>query len=44
MISEAEVKELPINVEDAFEIIISGGLASNKLETDKLGEEDDKTV
>ncbi len=44
MISEDEVKELPISVEDAFRIIISGGLASNQLETAKLGEEDDKTV
>ena len=29
MIREDEVKELPISVEDAFRIIVSGGLASN---------------
>ena len=44
MIPEDEVKELPISVEDAFRIIISGGLASNQFETAKPGKEDDKKV
>ncbi len=44
MIPEDEVKELPISVEDALRIIISGGLASNQLETAKPGKEDDKKV
>lgn len=44
MIPEDEVKELPISVEDAFRIIISGGLASNQIGTAKPGKEDDKTV
>lgn len=44
LIPEDEVKELPISVEDAFKIIISGGLASNQIETGRFGEKDDKTV
>jgi uncharacterized membrane protein len=44
MIPEDEVKELPISVEDAFRIIISGGLASNQGESARVGEKDDKAV
>jgi uncharacterized membrane protein len=44
MIPEDEVKELPISVEEASKIIISGGLASNQIETAELSKEDDKAV
>jgi uncharacterized membrane protein len=42
MIREDEVKELPISVEDAFRIIVSGGLAPNQSESAKLSKKDDK--
>lgn len=44
MIPEDEVKELPISVEDAFMIIVSGGLASKQSESARLSEKDDKAV
>jgi uncharacterized membrane protein len=44
MIPEEEVQELPISVEDAFRIIVSGGLASNQSEGSRLSKEDDKAV
>lgn len=44
MIPEDEVKELPISVEDAFRIIVSGGLASNQSESARPSEKDDKAV
>ena len=44
MIPEDEVKELSISVEDAFRIIVSGGLASNQSESARLSEKDDKAV
>jgi uncharacterized membrane protein len=44
MILEDEVKELPISVEEALKIIISGGLAANQLENIRVGEKNDKTI
>jgi uncharacterized membrane protein len=44
MIPEDEVKELLMSVEDAFRIIVSGGLASNQSESAGLSEKDDKAV
>ena len=44
MIPEDEVKELPMSVEDAFRIIVSGGLAYNQGESARLSEKDDKAV
>jgi uncharacterized membrane protein len=44
IIPEDEVKELPISVEEALKIIISGGLAANRLENVRVGEKNDKTV
>lgn len=37
MLPEEDVKELPISVEEAFRIIISGGLADNQSENVKSG-------
>jgi len=44
LIPEDEVKELPISVEDAFRIIISGGLGTNQIELIKPGKENYKKV
>ncbi len=44
MIPEDEVKELSMSIEEAFRIIISGGLASNQSEGTRISEEDDKAV
>ena len=44
VIPEEEVTELPISVEDAFRIIMSGGLAYNQIESIKPNKEDDKKV
>lgn len=42
MLPEDEVKELPISVEDAFRIIISGGLATNQIEDIKKRKDNNK--
>ncbi|HSE83339.1 MAG TPA: DUF502 domain-containing protein, partial [Thermodesulfobacteriota bacterium] len=44
VIPEDDVTELPISVEDAFRIIMSGGLASNQIESVKPSKENDKKV
>lgn len=44
VIPEDEVTELPISVEEALKIIISGGLASGQIESVKPSKEDDKKV
>lgn len=41
MLPEEEIKELPISTEDAFRIIISGGLADNQTQNVKSGKEND---
>ncbi|HXG30396.1 MAG TPA: DUF502 domain-containing protein [Thermodesulfobacteriota bacterium] len=44
LIPEDEVRELSISVEDAFRIIISGGLGTNQIGFINLGKEDHKEV
>jgi uncharacterized membrane protein len=44
LIPEDEVKELKISVEEAFRIIVSGGLASNQIESIRADQENDKKV
>lgn len=44
LIPEDEVKELPISVEDAFRIIVSGGLASEQIEGFGANQEDNKKI
>ncbi len=44
LIPEDEVKELPISVEDAFRIIVSGGLSSEQLEDFRTSKENDKKI
>jgi len=44
LIPEDEVKELPISVEDAFRIIVSGGLASEQIEGFKSNQENYKKI
>ncbi|HEX3035033.1 MAG TPA: DUF502 domain-containing protein [Thermodesulfobacteriota bacterium] len=44
VIPEDEVTELPVSVEEAFKIIMSGGIASKQSENAERSEEDDKKV
>ncbi|HSE83593.1 MAG TPA: DUF502 domain-containing protein [Thermodesulfobacteriota bacterium] len=44
LIPEDEVKELPISVEDAFRIIVSGGLASERIEGYRYSQENNKKI
>ena len=44
IIPEDDVTELPISVEDAFRIIMSGGLASNQIESIKASKGNNKKV
>ncbi len=44
LIPEDEVKELPISVEDAFRIIVSGGLASEQIEGFRTNQENYKKI
>jgi len=41
MMPEEEVKEIQISIEDAFKIIISGGLADNQIQHVNSGKEYD---
>jgi len=44
MLPEEEVKELQISIEDAFKIIISGGLADNQIRNVKSDKENDRKI
>jgi uncharacterized membrane protein len=44
MLPEEDIKELPISAEDAFRIIISGGLASNQTQDAKSSKEYNKKI
>ena len=44
LIPEDEVNELPISVEDAFRIIVSGGLASEQIEGFRASQEDNRKI
>jgi len=44
MMPEEEVKEIPISIEDAFKIIISGGLADNQIQHVNSGKEYDRKI
>jgi uncharacterized membrane protein len=44
MLPEEDITELPISTEDAFRIIISGGLADNQSQNVKSSKQDDKKI